>query len=372
MASVQMGIYGDDRMPGQISMEQTDGYAVSDISQRIYHCGDQVPPFVLAPPLPNRPIFSQNRTRLTLLVGLPGGGTTWFFQALVQGHGSRALNHSGFFHPYCHQLWRVELSHFVAATEDLSKIHLFREFVPEPLFDDLVQRMLRQALQDKYPHGNPGMFVTRENLNVWRTPDYVRNGFRAIGLFRHRKHTFPLTDSDESPTWEDLIGNMMGLNDYKYSTLCRTCFYFMMFFAPQLGTKGTMLTDTRIVLVARLASHAVVPLARQVAAHTLFWYVLLRLPRVRGYPFPVISYEVLIRNRPDVLRSLLRQSLPEGVDAAAVISAVVASRHGPSWLEARERRYAEAPGYAEAEHCVREMIELIRQVDPETNVDILG
>mmetsp|Transcript_150375 Transcript_150375/g.481249 ORF Transcript_150375/g.481249 Transcript_150375/m.481249 type:complete len:532 (+) Transcript_150375:358-1953(+) len=368
--------YGSEPTDGEeMEFKELDGYGVSDVSMRIIACGVQIPPHVEAPILPAPPLWD-NRTMLSVLVGLPGGGTSWFFEALEAGHGRGLAKHDGFFHPYCHQLWRVELSHFVAATEDLSRIHLFRERVPPVLFDDLVQRMVRQFLRSPSArterHRRPSALLTRENLNVWRVPDYVRNGFRPVTLYRHRKHTFPLSDAPGSPSWDDLVANMHGSNDAKYSTLCRTCFYFLMYYSPQMGSLGSTILDRPIMLLSRMAAHAPdTPLVKQVAAHTLFWYVILRLARLNEYSMAFVSYESLIRSSPDELKSDLRQTLPFGIDGVSVADFVLSSRQDASWLDKREERYAETPGFAEAEHFAQGMIRAMREADANTNVDML-
>jgi len=308
--------------------------------------------------------------RLSLLVGLPGGGTTWFFEALVAGQGPGSTQHSGFFHPFCNQLWRVELSHFVAGSEDLSRIHLFREHVPTDLFDDLVQRMLWQHLNGS-SSAHAG-FLTRENFNIWRVPDLVRNGFRPVALFRHRRHTFPLSDSPGSPSWAELLGNLRGDNDFRYAALCRTCFYFTMYFAPQMGARGTVISDPCVLTLARVAALAPdAPLAKQVAAHMLFWYVILRLARLGGYRFPIVDYEGLVRSSPDELLGLLSRTLPPGIDAPAVARFTLDTRKDPAWLDRKERQYSAAEGYREAEMFVGVMLATMRRVDPETSVDML-
>lgn len=168
------------------------------------------------------------------------------------------------------------------------------------------------------------------------------------------------------------MANAQGANDFKYSALCRTCFYFMMFYAPQVGNPDAMLRDRAILAMARLAAVAPpVPLARQAAAHTLFWYVMLRAARLHGYRLPLVDYERLIRCPPEELRALLRAALPLGIRAGAVADYILGTRRSSAWLAEEERRYVVAEGHAEAEAYAARMLEAIRHIDPETDVSLL-
>mmetsp|Transcript_88968 Transcript_88968/g.185914 ORF Transcript_88968/g.185914 Transcript_88968/m.185914 type:complete len:224 (-) Transcript_88968:302-973(-) len=218
----------------------------------------------------------------------------------------------------------------------------------------------------------PMSFLTRENLNVWRVGDYVRNGFLPVACFRHRKHTFPVSDAVGSPTWDDLVDNMHSSNDFRYSTLCRSCFYFMMFYAPRIGSRDNPIADRAVLAALRVTLTAPeIALVQMVAAHTLFWYVILRSATVHAYHLPIISYDMVVRSSANELSSHLKEQLPPGLDSDLVIQHLLKSRKEVTWLERREERYEETPGYEEAERLVKDMITAIRTVDTVTDLSVL-
>eukprot|EP00927_Polykrikos_kofoidii_P051721 TRINITY_DN45510_c0_g1_i1.p1 TRINITY_DN45510_c0_g1~~TRINITY_DN45510_c0_g1_i1.p1 ORF type:complete len:647 (-),score=51.21 TRINITY_DN45510_c0_g1_i1:301-2184(-) len=338
------------------------------VSKRIAACGVMVPPPSVARLPAVRPLFP-GEARLTLLVGLPGGATTWFYDAVAAAHGNSTFKHSAFFHPFCNELFRSELSSFVGATEDYSFINIFREKVPEVSFDHLVRFMIRHVLAPGETLPTRDGLVTRESVNIWRIPDLVRMGFRAFALYRHRKHTFPLSDApDDTNSVADFQDSLSADAPVFWSTLCRTCFYLVMHKAATLT--GDFNYAKSVQMVRELLVHITSPIAQQVATHTLFWYVMLFLARRRGYAFPIIEYARLMDLPAPRVLPYLRSRLPHDVDARIVATEVVKSRKSAAWLKAREARYA---SYAlEGEYWSQKILQLVRKTDPKTDVSLLS
>jgi len=64
-------------------------------------------------------------------------------------------------------------------------------------------------------------------------------------------------------------------------------------------------------------------------------------------------------------------SLPFGIDGVSVADFVLSSRQDASWLDKRQERYAETPGFAEAGNFAQGMIRVIRAADADTNENML-
>merc|ERR1719420_1749792 len=100
----------------------------------------------------------------------------------------------------------------------------------------------------------------KEIINVARVLEMRDSvGLRRIfGLYRARKHTFPLSD----------LGDNAG-------ELCRNCFYTQMFHAFEIAdlSEDHVLREVRPELVKLARSKGAVG----VVMHTLLWYIQLRV-----------------------------------------------------------------------------------------------
>merc|ERR1719240_1341271 len=79
-------------------------------------------------PLPELPTPPQFPDDILLLIGLPGGGTTWITEAMEATLGGVML--ADMFHPFCHEALRPEMSLVLGAPEDQSFVNIFRRVRP--------------------------------------------------------------------------------------------------------------------------------------------------------------------------------------------------------------------------------------------------
>jgi len=208
--------------------------------------------------------------------------------------------------------------------------------------------------------------LTREIVNVWRVPDFARIGFQMVGLYRHRKHTFPVSDVEGAPSQNEMDARF---DEGVYmSTLCRTCFYDLMFQAVMEQPLEDF--DTVVLMARSIFAKISARQSRHVAVHTLWWYLLFRQARAAGYPFPIVQYEALVLLPPSEVRAHLFQRLPSGVDAEAMAAELLASRRDPAWLRARETLYMSQ--LTEAESWVGVLLDVFRRLDPATNISVLA
>jgi len=333
--------------------EEALGYYADIISQKIDSCGWIAPPRSESPALPPAPDISG--VRKLMLVGMPGGATSWFFDALQLSARSGDAVHSGYFHPYCNELWRFELSHFTGAPEDQTFVHMFRQAVPEAHFDHLVSMMVSHAMKGKVS----GMFLTRENINVLRVPDFARQGFHLVALYRHRKHTFPVSDPGGSP--ESYDDGAVFL-----STLCRSCFYLQMYHA--IVTQQD-LEDEVLKTLQQFLLYVDDRGARLVLVHTVFWYAVLRQQRLGGYHLPILEYGRIMTGSREEAQGYVLNALPRWPGFEESVFALLSTRKSVTWMEQREEKYLAQLGTAEA--VVQEALLVIRRLDPHTDISLL-
>lgn len=276
-----------------------------------------------------------------LLLGLPGGATSWGLQAMHEAlRPLGAVEVKDLFHPFCHEAWRPEMALVLGAPEDSSSANLWRA----PGRNDPLAQLARWVL------GDAQVAVSKEVVNVARAAQFRRLGMWTFGLYRHRRHSFPLGD-ESSGTQE----------------FCRSCFFRRMFesFMHQ-PTQVKALAHVKPLVEALTSSDIV----RAVLLHTLTWYLLLK------QEIPVIRYEVLVDGdhaeiAQEFVRALggrLGRLRPDVWERADAFAQFVVSTRRPESLKEREARYAAL----HVEEKASALLQALGAADPTMDLQLLA
>jgi hypothetical protein len=192
--------------------------------------------------------------------------------------------------------------------------------------------------------------MSKEIINVARVAEFQASGLAVFGVYRARKHTFPLSD----------LGDGAG-------ELCRNCFFTQMFHAFEIA-------DLSEDNVLRKVRPDVVKLARSkgavgVVMHTLLWYIQLRAG-VPLLPFSLLilgnQAEIAKRFESTVAASTSRE-LFSSSRANDFAEEIVRTRKDSTWHYRREARYASF----NIEHYAQRLISLLRELDSSTDLQLL-
>lgn len=334
------------------------------------------------------------RTPVTIVLSFPNSGTTWFLsmmQTAQQSHVGCAAISSDVMHPHCNAMLAPEISKIMGAPEDSSWPHIFRTSSPaafDLLMELAVDQMHVKAIRElrymrtlgrtmigeRLPESliwpwkgvvdaarDPSrirLLLSKEIINVFQLTHHVQyrraSGAAApasfLGLYRHRAHTFPMSNESALLCKECMLTRMVQSLEVNHFPRD----------APMAGLRRWWLRRARHIGGA----HGPCGL---VFAHLLVWYSVLRAG------ITTLDYARLMMLERVPLEAYLNASLPRTLrrspGVAAIAWSIQANRFERplDFLQRRERKYAALGVEGFAQRAIREM----RRLDPHVDLSLL-
>ncbi|KAF4658095.1 hypothetical protein FOL46_007112 [Perkinsus olseni] len=277
-----------------------------------------------------------------VILAPPGQGTSWVFDNFKEGwpvDHEDAVVKADYWHPYCNEMYRHELSMVFSAAEDDTKEDLLSLDFNSHALDAVVRLLTANGTK---------LVVTKEVMNLFRILDLAElKGHTILLLYRRRRHTFPMSNPP-----------------------CRTCFYEAL--------RESLLIQNYSHPVLVLAQKIIRPLTpdtpeTHAMLHAVLWRVLLwRVPEPR-----ILRYEDLIAASTveDLVRVYETAWSHDGrlrrvVDFKAVAERTMATRKSIEWLEGKEARYNSVVS-AEWEELIEASLDRFKELDPTTDDSII-
>ena len=312
---------------------EQNGYLQSDYYSKavsiILDTCPVVPPGSTHPLVPLSPVTALSGT---IILSPPGGGTTWFFSALLSTLTDPDLvARADLFHPYVSDKYRTELTYVFAAAEDASRLKLMRE--------ECVNCDLLPSLVSLLTDGKP--FITKEVINIFRSLDLADDyGIDILLLFRARGHTFPTVGDDT----------------------CRMCFFSAFHESLQAQTFTIPWLHEAQRFIRPFNAESV---EAAVLIHTVLWrYILYRIPKEGT---KIVRFDEMITSHSPAALLRERWAIAELFDVKGLDAIVLGTRRSPQWLVDRTAAYVTLG----TEHLVQGLLDVIRQADPLTEDSIL-
>ncbi|KAF4649806.1 hypothetical protein FOL47_001713, partial [Perkinsus chesapeaki] len=264
-----------------------------------------------------------------IILAPPGQGTSWVFDNFKEGWPADhedVIIQADYWHPYCNEMYRHELSMVFSAAEDDTKIDLLSLDFNDHALDAAV-RLLTQ--------GGEKLVVTKEVMNLFRVIDLAElKGHTILLLYRKLRFAIALRES----------------------LLAQNYSHPVMVLAKRIVEPLTADTPE---------THAML--------HAVLWRLILwRLPDPRILAF----HDLIMADSKRALIEVYERAwshdgrLKQVVDFEAIASRTFESRKSIEWLRSKERRYSNVVS-AEWEQFIGLALDRFREIDPATDDSII-